>query len=297
MIYIIGAGAIGQALAAMLQNSGREVLLVKSRPVENEQSSLHIKVMMPNGELQALVPVAQLGKVRFKDGPILVTVKSFANDAIAQALQQTDQPVVLLQNGLNIEQTYLNRGIKQLYRCVLLATSQFDPDGSIRFRPVNASPIGCIQGQSESLGGLLSQLENPWFPFKGEDDIRPLIWKKVIANCVFNSICPLLDADNGVFHRNTNALAMARQVIGECLAVALKQGVRLTAEEVERNLLAISRMSEGQFISTLQDIRNKRPTEIATLNAEIVRLAGDLPVTYTRLLGELTTLKSQLNLL
>lgn len=64
-------------------------------------------------------------------------------------------------------------------------------------------------------------------------------------------------------------------------------------------MLAISRSSDGQLISTLQDINNKRPTEIDMLNLEIVGIAEKLSaenlVTETRLLGELTAIKSRLN--
>ncbi len=60
----------------------------------------------------------------------------------------------------------------------------------------------------------------------------------------------------------------------------------------------ISKLSDGQFISTLQDIRNHRKTEIDTLNFEIVRLVTELNCenlcTETKLLGELTKAKSVL---
>jgi 2-dehydropantoate 2-reductase len=61
------------------------------------------------------------------------------------------------------------------------------------------------------------------------------------------------------------------------------------------SILLISRASDGQFISTLQDIRNHRPTEIATLNLAIAGMAGtEQTIIQTRLLGQLTLLKSQL---
>lgn len=61
------------------------------------------------------------------------------------------------------------------------------------------------------------------------------------------------------------------------------------------SLLLISRSSDGNFISTLQDIRSRRPTEIATLNLGIAGMASteDL-VIQTNLLGRLILLKSQL---
>src|SRR5690606_37550336 len=128
--------------------------------------------------------------------------------------------------------------------------------------------------------------------------IQSVIWKKAIINCVFNSVCPLLDIDNGIFHRNSDALALARRVIAECLVVAEANGVILRLCDIENSLLKISRVSEGQAISTLQDIRSRRRTEIDTLNPEIVRIAAQLElqnaVPETRLLGELIRIKSEL---
>ena len=93
---------------------------------------------------------------------------------------------------------------------------------------------------------------------------------------------------------------MARRIISECIAVAGAKGVHLPMEEVEQSLIRISQLSDGQEISTLQDIRNKRRTEIETFNPEIVRISQSLHmenlVGETKLLGELTRLKSDIHL-
>ena len=91
---------------------------------------------------------------------------------------------------------------------------------------------------------------------------------------------------------------MAKRVIAECALIANKKGIDLGVYELEDQVLKISRMSDWQFISTLQDINNKRETEIDTLNFEIFRMAQALKVSdkvqETRILGELVKLKSEL---
>ncbi len=68
---------------------------------------------------------------------------------------------------------------------------------------------------------------------------------------------------------------------------------------MEESLLQISRSSDGQLISTYQDILNKRETEIGTLNLEIAAIAKKWnkqnDIRETCLLGELTLLKSKLH--
>ena len=43
-----------------------------------------------------------------------------------------------------------------------------------------------------------------WFPFRTEEQIERKVWKKAILNAVFNSICPLLGIDNGIFVCDAN---------------------------------------------------------------------------------------------
>ena len=301
MIYIIGAGAIGKALAVFLKNAGREAILVRGSVDELPGTSETIRIKLPDdSELSAEVEVRTFNSLAPLDGLIVVTTKAYGNGALAAKLRglANKNPVILLQNGLNIERSFVKSGLAQLYRCVLFVTSQFDSD-FIRVKPVASCPIGVVAGDPEKLPELVSQLDNPWFRFRTEADIQLLVWRKAITNCVFNSVCPLLDVDNGIFHRDEAALAIARRIIGECITVAAACGIMLRQEEVIETLLSISRSSDGQPISTLQDIRNKRPVEIDALNAEIVRLAIahglENSVPETRLLGELTTIKSLLN--
>ena len=132
-----------------------------------------------------------------------------------------------------------------------------------------------------------------------QEAIQRAVWEKVISNCVFNAICTLLGVDNGIFHRNALALALAREIIDECLAVANEAGIRLNRMDVESRLLQISQRSDGQLISTLVDIKQGHQTEIESLNLAVARLAQRLGkpnlANRTRLLGELIQLKSELS--
>lgn len=151
--------------------------------------------------------------------------KSSGNAALADVLKNkiSHSPLGLLQNGPSVEQPFMN--FPAVYRCVLFVTSQPVSDTQLSFKPVALSPIRRISGGDKtSLVDIVGSLHTPYFGFRAEPDIQPLIWKKAIANTVFNSFCPLLET--------------------------------------------------GQLISTLQDIRNHRPKEIATLNLAIAGMAA-----------------------
>ena len=300
-IYIIGNGAIGRALAVFLRLAGQCPVLVRGSVLKTGSRNERIRVETVEGEVrEANIGIATLDAFGSLDGPVVLATKSYGNERLSRLLRDKigDSPLVLLQNGLGVERPFLERGFPQLYRAVLFVTSQPMHDGTIRFRLVEASPVGTERGTDSGQAGIVSRLHTPDFAFRGEADIRPVIWRKAIVNCVFNSVCPLLEADNGLLHRNVEARVLARRIIAECTAVAVAKGISIREEEVEESLLRISRSSEGQFISTLQDIRSHRPVEMDSLNFEIVRVAQSLGlgdrVLETRLLGELTALKAEL---
>jgi 2-dehydropantoate 2-reductase len=301
-VYIIGAGAVGKVLAVTLALNNRKVTLLRGSVDNQESYTENIQVVtVEQGVLEANIEVSTLSRFQTLDGLIVLTNKSFGNAGLAQALKgkTNDSPLVLLQNGLGVEQAFVDHGFPQVYRCVLFMTSQVMAENRINFKPVTASPIGLIKGNAQQVDPIVAQLNSPQFGFRAESNIQPIIWKKAIANSVFNSICPLLDTDNGIFHRNESVLAIASSVIKECVGIAQAKGVAITEEEVTETVLMISRLSDGQLISTLQDINLKRPTEIETLNFAIVNMARALnrenTVKETKLLGELTKLKSDLS--
>jgi 2-dehydropantoate 2-reductase len=301
-IYIIGAGAIGKALAVFLKLENRRVFLLRGS-VDDKSKYLE-KISVELGDetrLAADVEICTLSDFPELDGIIVLTNKSYGNEHLSQSLKAKTgiSPIVILQNGLGVEQPFINENFSEIYRCVLFATSQIVAENKLTFKPVSDSPIGVVKGNDLSLNRIVEQISSPHFPFKAESDIQTVIWKKAIINSVFNSICPLLEIDNGVFHREKKALEIGKRVIEECVSIAAGQKIYLETEEITERLLLISKSSDGQIISTLQDIRNKRETEIETLNLEISRLAKNLnmedKIKETRLLGELTKFKSELN--
>ena len=301
-IFIIGNGAIGKALAVFLKLQGKNVTLLRGRVDDGSSVIEKINVVLADQRiLEAEIEVTTIGRFAALNGIVVLTSKSFGNETLASALKPkiNNSPLVILQNGLGVEQVFTNQAYPAVYRCVLFVTSQVNTDGKVSFKPVAKCPIGGISGNTGSLPEIVEYLSTPQFSFLAEENIQPIIWKKAINNSVFNSVCPLLNIDNGIFHRNVQAQSIAREVIAECVQIAAMAGVLLEPDEVMTNLLAISKASDGQLISTLQDINRKRPTEIDTLNFAIVRMAGQFGkahlVERTKLLGEMVKLKSDLN--
>ncbi|TXN35219.1 ketopantoate reductase family protein [Flagellimonas hymeniacidonis] len=302
-IYIIGAGAVGKVLAVSLSLEGKDVVLLRGNVDDGSSFDKKINVVYNDKtRLETFVNINTISNFENLNGIVVLTNKSYGNESLAKKLvgKSKDTPLVILQNGINIEQPFIDEGFSEMYRCVLFMTGQMNSDNEISYKPVAVSPIGTIKSTNSDLTAIVESLNSIHFEFKAENDIQKIIWEKAIANSVFNSICPLLEADNGIFYRQKPVFKIAQRVIAECHQIATLKGVTLNLKDIEKRVLQISKKSDGQQISTLQDIKNGRKTEIDTLNLEFSRIALELgmknEIKETNLLGELIKIKSELSL-
>lgn len=258
-----------------------------------------ITVQGASDSFSAAVETLSLSHMAKFEGIIVITAKSYANEMIADSLagKKVTGPVVILQNGIGVENAFLEKQFSRVCRCVLYMTAQKKSENEITFRAIASSPIGLIKGEPAAVDECVNALTTETFPFHVERAIQRDIWKKGIINAVFNSICPLLEVDNGIFVRDEPVTQLAREIVQECLVLAGAQGIDLAEAELLEQIQRISRGSEGVNISTLQDIQNGRETEIEFLNLAMARLASaarpHIPLPKTELLGKMILAKSK----
>jgi 2-dehydropantoate 2-reductase len=298
-IYILGSGAVGLPLAAYLVSDGKHAVAVRTSRSDVPRGTITVSVRNGADDLRVPVETVSLSQLPHVDGMIAITAKSYANTSIAPELRSkaVGGPLVLLQNGVGVERAFLEAGFPRIYRCILYVTSQATAENAFAFRPITSSPIGIVKGNEPDLEKSVRALATSRFPFHPEKNIQRETWKKAIINSVFNSICPLLEVDNGIFVRDKAVASLAEEVVGECVTLTDRLSLGLTQAELMEQILRISKGSDGQLISTLQDIRNGRETEIEFLNLEIARVAAscqpkiDLP--RTAFLGQMILARSR----
>lgn len=299
-IYILGSGAVGFPLAAYLTNAGRNVVAVRTSRNDVPKSTTNVTVQDGINRVTVPIETISLSNLTKLDGTVVITTKSYTNPAIADLLKERKAtvPLVIMQNGVGIERPFRDAGFAAVCRCVLYLTSQPTSEFEFSFHPITASPIGIIEGPEAELAKCVEQLNTEAFPFRAEANIQKEIWKKAIINSVFNSLCPLLDVDNNVFVRDEATAHLAGQLVKECITLTDRLNIGLTETEIMQQIMRISTGSK-QLISTLQDIRNGRQTEIESLNLEIARQAASqqppLHLPQTELLGKIILAKSVLH--
>lgn len=300
-IYVLGAGAVGFPLAAALAHNGRRVVALRTSRDDVPGGTVTLTVQNGDQQFEAAVETVSLSKLSHLNGMLVIAAKAYANDALARALKARNAtgPLVLLQNGVGVERAFLEAQFPAIYRGVLYVTSQALEANVFSMRPVTASPIGVIRGNPAELEACVTALTTETLPFRSEAHIEREVWKKAISNAAFNSICPLLEVDNGIFARDARVAELALGVIRECVAVTERLNLDLSEDELMEQVLLISRRSDGQLISTLQDLRSGRPTEITFLNLAIAEVGATLdpplPLPQVTLLGKLIAAKSALH--
>jgi 2-dehydropantoate 2-reductase len=284
-------------LAAYLTNAGRTVVAVRTSRKDVPKSTITVRVDDGANRIVTPVETISLSNLDILNGTIIISTKSYANKAIALELKDKAGagPVVIMQNGIGVEKPFLDADFSPIFRCILYVTSQAKSEYEFSFRPITSSPIGIVNGNESGLRECVAELSTGGFPFRFEANIQREIWKKAIINSVFNSICPLIDVDNGVFARDEGTANLARQVVRECVTLTNRLNMGLTESELMEQIMIISKGS-NQLISTLQDIKSGRQTEIEFLNLEIARVAASmqpgLHLPRIELLGKMILAKS-----
>ncbi len=299
-ILIIGGGAIGFSLAVHLKHSGKKVAVVRVSTKLEEATTQKVSVVdLNNKTLVQEIDCYSLESIEKIQGTVVVATKANANIQIADVLEKNAHEInlVIMQNGIGVENPFLEKEFHSIFRCVVYITAEKTGPESFSARMIKPSPIGIISDKKEPKERLATILSTNGLSFYEEDNIEKEVWKKGIVNAVFNSICPLIEVDNGIFARDNNILELARKIVMECVPIAGEQGILLNTEEIIDQIIQISKRSTGQLISTLQDIRKNRETEINFLNLEICRIAKTLtpPISLpiTEALGELILKKSE----
>ena len=264
-IAIIGVGAIGSVIAALLQQAGgHEVVLCVRRPLAE------LTVETPDGsvEVQARVVTDPA------DAPavdwVLVATKAYDVAGAAKWLEQLDAsgaPVAVLQNGVEHRERFAPYvPMNSILSVVVDCPAERQSPERVRQRGVMH-----LKAPDEELGRAFVDL----FAGTAADaavvpDFATVAWRKLCHNAA--GVLPaLLLQPSGVL-RGQAIGETALQIVRECAAVGRAEGARLD-DDVAEAVLRAYRAAPADGINSLHaDRLAGRPMEIDARNGVIVRL-------------------------
>ena len=280
-ITVAGSGAMGCRFGGALFSAGHDVLLLDGwREHVDAINTGGLRVSDETGSRMIRVPAALFPAADDPADLVIVFTKATATASVAAAAAGAIGPstlVLTLQNGLgNIEvlRSYVPKE-RLLAGTTTLGTELLGP-GHIRALGSGETVLGALgPGSSDHAERTVLALSAAGLPARVAADALAVIWAKVAFNCVMNSLCAIASIPVSALARYDGFDALASSILREVAAVAAAEGVAV-------DIAAALRLMKAQFdpaasgshlASTLQDLMNGRPTEIAQLNGAIAARA------------------------
>jgi 2-dehydropantoate 2-reductase len=279
-IAILGCGSLGSTFGGVLTEAGHDVVLVNPLTKHHQAMMSHGLTLIEDGnerqvKVNAVVEPTEAGLVDL----IIVLVKSsFTREAItgAQAMIGKNTFAMSLQNGLGNEEILaesLGEGrvlSGKTYVGGVMVTPgqvQIGVQGKKTF-------IGELDGRiSERAQAVCDMFNRAGLLTEVLDDIKTLIWEKLLVNVSTGAICGITRLTYGQLPQVPEAVNCALTAVEEAILVGLAAGARLEGhnpQEVLNN--AMADLPYDFKTSILQDIEKHMPTEVDFINGAIVRV-------------------------
>jgi 2-dehydropantoate 2-reductase len=271
---IVGPGAMGCLFSARLKTAGFDVTLLDyNRERAEHLNRQGICVEGVSGEYTAMVPsmVYEIG-----DGFdfVLLCVKSNKTRIAAEFLKTRlsyETVIVTLQNGIgNLE---ILEEIFGKYRILGGVTAEGATSlgwGRIRHAGLGATvigPKGTIDGPADK---LVSALNKAGFRAETTDNVTGLLWGKLIINAGINALTAVTGLKNGKLPQVTGTSLIMEELVREAEAVAAAKKIKLPYDDPLARVMEVCRNTSDNISSMLQDVLNKKETEIDFINGAIV---------------------------
>ena len=292
-IAIVGAGAMGSTLGALLQLGGAEVVLVD--PYEAHMRAVREKglSLLCNGTtynvngITAVSSPADAGKA---DVMILMVKASYSEAALEQSAGIRDGQTVLVsfQNGLGHEEILRRYAAptRIIYGCLnitgrllqpgVVKATVLNPDESILFGMYEEDDY--IRAAAKALEDCFNR--SSLAGARVTKEINTKIWNKALINCALNPLGAILRMTAPQMIRDPNARALMTATAREVETVARARGI----ENVDANrfidvLMPQFEKGPENYPSMASDVLiTQKKTEIEHLNGAVARMAEEAGV-------------------
>jgi 2-dehydropantoate 2-reductase len=272
---IIGPGAMGCLFAARLKAAGFDVTLLdhnKERADQINQQGIMVEGV--SGEYTVRVPVMVDGDLKGFDFA-LVCVKSNRTRFIAETLQNQLSPetfVVTLQNGIgNLEILEEVFGKDRVLGGVTAEGATGLSWGRIRHAGVGATVIGPKRQTDDPCERLAAALNKAGFKAETSENVEGLLWGKLVVNAGINALTAITRLKNGRLPEIDGTKSIMKELVKEAVAVSKAKNINLPFEDPLGRVVQVCRNTAGNVSSMLQDVLNKKETEIDFINGAVVR--------------------------
>ncbi len=308
-IGFIGAGSIGSLFGGYLANYqsdtySLEVIFFNSKPFidvinekgliiyKNQETMLIKNIIGYESEKNFEEIIKQASSFKFDF--MFLTTKAYDNEiAILQYknLINVSKYLVILQNGIGNEDNIIQFFEKaKIIRAVTSNGALLNKPGHLYHTGKGITKIGFPflhdfilkskkLAQAESDLNFLKEILN----LSGLDtiivkDIVMECWEKVFVNIGINALGALTRLPNGKLLENQLLKHLIEQAIMEAIRVAKVKGIKLPEKDYISIAYDVAESTADNKNSMLQDILNRKATEIDFINGRILKYAVELGI-------------------
>ncbi|CAM3958044.1 2-dehydropantoate 2-reductase [Bordetella tumbae] len=264
VVAVVGPGAIGTTVAAMLHEVGRTPLLCGRTPRD------HLTLLEDGRPMTVPGPVRTSQKqITHAADLVFLAVKTTQIDAAAEWLSALVGPqtvVCVLQNGIEqIEMVRPHAPGGHIVPAVVWFPAQTQSDGSVRLRGearLTLPDTAAARVVAQALQGTRCAADLA-------ENFSSLAWRKLLQNAVAG-LMALTHRRSGMFSR-ADIAGLALAYLRECLAVANAEGIELGVEVPQEILGKFQSAPADMGTSILTDRETGRPLEWDIRNGIIAR--------------------------
>ncbi len=278
-IGIIGGGSVGLTYAALLADKAN--IIVKTRSKEQAEKiktqgidlTQRLKTPIDSKDkketlIHGIDATTEIHDLSNCDA-IIVTVKSYQTEDVAKELSariKEDTEILTLQNGLQAFEI-LKRTIKNPERVFAGVTYIGATRTDERSVTVDYDLRTIIDAKAIIFGQVLQSSK---FDFSSSDEIRQVVWDKLVLNTVQNPLGAITNLTFGEMGESQECLNIAEKLLGEFEQVAKAEGLSFHYSLIDK-LKNTWKMSK-HHPSMWQDLQKKKKTEIDAINGAISAL-------------------------
>ena len=281
-IVIVGAGALGSIVAAMIARTGISVgVVARGRRADLiEQQGITLTGL---SDFTQKVDVIRAGEAPITADYLVVCTKTFDTQSALAGLRFSAPPVALsLQNGVLKNEVLAEvYGHQQVLGAAATISGEILDDGQVRFTLNESLLIGELDGHpSERVKGLVDVLRDAGLSAATVDNIRSVEWTKYAGFLSMMAVSLLTRLPTGRAASNPHIAGIAAALIREAAALAKASGVMLgdggalpiasvaaaspddAAASIQKFGAIMKARAPAHRVSALQDLLHGRRTEV-----------------------------------
>ena len=295
-IAVIGPGALGCLIAGLLKVRTKEDVWLMDKSPERAKriGEAGIKMEGLSGSINPKVNVSADPKEVGACDLVILCVKSYSTEDACKDIKELvskETFVLTLQNGIgNVQVLNDHFGPERVIAGITNHGVTLLGAGHIRHAGRGDTIIGMSGGKVlrpvKEIAGVLSRAG---FDTKVSKDINSVVWSKLVINVGINALTAILRLKNGMLVEHDGSRDVLRDAVQEAVKIVKRKKIKLAYDDPIQKVESVCKATAANISSMLQDVLNKKRTEIDFINGAIMRQGKALGIP-TPVNGALTAL-------